>query len=232
MAEHEHHSHKSHSTKFRIRVEKNGPYKVTGGLPLKEMRIKCDNNGIAVAWHEEKTYPLQESYQLCRCGRTRTPPFCDETHRVVKFDGMETAGRKTYKEQAREFKGPDLDLFDARILCTHARFCDRAGGIWKLTEKSNDNEARRTAIEEARDCPSGRLVVRDKKGHKIEPELEPSIVLVEDPFKGVSGPIWLRGGIVVEAADGTTYEVRNRVTLCRCGKSLNKPFCDGRHLEK
>jgi CDGSH-type Zn-finger protein len=33
----------------------------------------------------------------------------------------------------------------------------------------------------------------------------------------------------VVAADGTPYEVRNRVTLCRCGNSRNKPFCDGSH---
>jgi CDGSH-type Zn-finger protein len=32
-------------------------------------------------------------------------------------------------------------------------------------------------------------------------------------------------------ADGTPYETRNRVTLCRCGASARKPFCDGRHLE-
>jgi CDGSH-type Zn-finger protein len=31
------------------------------------------------------------------------------------------------------------------------------------------------------------------------------------------------------AADGFAYETRNRVTLCRCGQSQNKPFCDGAH---
>ena len=35
----------------------------------------------------------------------------------------------------------------------------------------------------------------------------------------------------MESADGTTYEIRNRVTLCRCGASQNKPFCDGSHWE-
>lgn len=30
-------------------------------------------------------------------------------------------------------------------------------------------------------------------------------------------------------ADGFRYEVRNRVILCRCGASRNKPFCDGTH---
>ena len=47
--------------------------------------------------------------------------------------------------------------------------------------------------------------------------------------QGVSGPIWVRGGIPVVAADGHAYEIRNRVTLCRCGASSNKPFCDGSH---
>jgi CDGSH-type Zn-finger protein len=50
-----------------------------------------------------------------------------------------------------------------------------------------------------------------------------------DPFLGVNGPIWVRGEIPIQSADGKIYEVRNRVTLCRCGKSLNKPFCDSSH---
>jgi CDGSH-type Zn-finger protein len=31
--------------------------------------------------------------------------------------------------------------------------------------------------------------------------------------------------------DGIIYETRNRVTLCRCGESQNKPLCDGIHLD-
>ncbi|MCL1907254.1 MAG: CDGSH iron-sulfur domain-containing protein [Propionibacteriaceae bacterium] len=30
-------------------------------------------------------------------------------------------------------------------------------------------------------------------------------------------------------ADGEQYEVRNRIALCRCGQSDNKPYCDGPH---
>ncbi len=72
--------------------------------------------------------------------------------------------------------------------------------------------------------------MQDKKtGAVVEPPFEPSIVLIEDPAVGVSGPIWVRGCIPVESATGGTYRVRNRVTLCRCGKSKNKPFCDSSH---
>ncbi|MGA7803617.1 CDGSH iron-sulfur domain-containing protein [Bradyrhizobium sp.] len=36
---------------------------------------------------------------------------------------------------------------------------------------------------------------------------------------------------LVVSADGFEDEVRNRVTLCRCGQSQNKPFCDGTHAQ-
>ena len=62
------------------------------------------------------------------------------------------------------------------------------------------------------------------------PAFDPSIVLVEDERRGVSGPVWVRGGVEVLSGDGDAYEVRNRVTLCRCGESRNKPFCDASHV--
>jgi hypothetical protein len=42
-----------------------------------------------------------------------------------------------------------------------------------------------------------------------------------------SGPLWVRGGVRVVSADDFQYEIRNRVYLCRCGVSKDKPFCDG-----
>ena len=53
--------------------------------------------------------------------------------------------------------------------------------------------------------------------------------MVDDLQKNCEGPLWVRGGIPIESADGTLYEIRNRVTLCRCDKSDNKPLCDGSH---
>jgi CDGSH-type Zn-finger protein len=32
-----------------------------------------------------------------------------------------------------------------------------------------------------------------------------------------------------QAADGHQYERRNNMTICRCGESKSKPFCDGTH---
>jgi hypothetical protein len=86
------------------------------------------------------------------------------------------------------------------------------------------------AIEIASNCPAGRLVVRDAASDKdIEPELEPSIGVIIDPAREEEGPLWVRGGIQVEGADGFLYQRRNRITLCRCGRSQNMPFCDASH---
>ena len=55
------------------------------------------------------------------------------------------------------------------------------------------------------------------------------IGIIKDPSKGVDGPYWVRGGIPIYSADGKPYEVRIGMTICRCGKSTNKPFCDSSH---
>ncbi len=107
----------------------------------------------------------------------------------------------------------------------------RAGGIWNLVKHPENQEDREIAIEEACNCPSGRLVITDNEsGKTIEPELDKSIVVIEYPPRGEHGPLWVRGGIPIESANGKLYEIRNRVTLCRCGRSQNKPFCDGSHI--
>jgi CDGSH-type Zn-finger protein len=158
-------------------------------------------------------------------------PYCDGSHARVEFDGTETAADTPYLEQAEQLDGPDLKLTDAEAFCVGAGFCHREGGTWALTRQSADPRAKQMAIEEACECPSGRLVAWEKGDQAIEPDFEPSIGLIEDAQTKEIGPIWVRGGIPVESSDGSTHEVRNRVTLCRCGRSSNKPFCDGGHRE-
>jgi hypothetical protein len=120
-------------------------------------------------------------------------------------------------------------MTDAKDLCMGAQFCHRGGGVRNLLAKSSDPEKRALAIEAAGQCPSGRLVPLEKDGTPIEPHFEKSISVTEDPGRMVSGPLWVKGGIPIESSDGTLYEVRNRVTLCRCGRSESKPLCDGTH---
>jgi len=214
----------------KIVVSKNGPYLVGGDIPLSIQVITPNKEGFSWDWVEAKTFATGLDYALCRCGRSKNKPFCDGTHEKIGFDGRETATRTPYARQAQEYDGPTLVLSDAEELCAFARFCDPAGKIWSLIEQTDNPEARDLVIREANQCHAGRLVVQDKKTEKeIEHKLPPSIGIVEDPALGCSGPLWVRGGVRIESHDGKPYEMRNRVTLCRCGASANMPFCNGSH---
>ena len=215
--------------KMRIVIEKDGPYVVCGGVPLEERIIVPEGHGVK--YEKGKSFPLRQQYSLCRCGKSSTMPFCDGHHQHG-FDGTETANCKPYFERARMMEGPDLVLADVIFLCAFARFCHgEHGDTWTLTMHSDDPALREEAIKTACDCPAGRLVAIDKKtGKPIEPELEPGIVILQDPSRDCSGPFWVKGGIPIESSEGFTWEVRNRVTLCRCGESENKPFCDAMHV--
>ncbi len=214
----------------KVQIVKNGPYMVSGNLPLKKQSIGTNSAGESVEWIEGRSYPGKSSYALCRCGRSAGKPFCDGSHEKVQFDGTETASRAPYQEQAAIMQGPALSLTDAERLCAFARFCDPHGQVWSLVNDTDDPAARKHFLKQVGDCPSGRLVAWDNaSGKPVEPVFEPSIGLIEDPANHCAGPIWLRGGVQVVGSDGFHYEVRNRVTLCRCGESKNKPFCDGTH---
>ena len=213
-----------------VQIVKDGPYKIAGNLPLTKQTIGTNAGGESVRWVAGAVIPTPEAYALCRCGQSASKPFCDGSHTKAGFDGTETASRKPYRDQAKAIRGPAMSLTDAENLCAFARFCDPNGQVWNLVSQTDDSAASKHFVREVGDCPSGRLVAWDNaSGRAIEPKYEPSIGLIEDPAKGCSGPVWLRGGVQVIGADGFKYEVRNRATLCRCGASKNKPFCDGTH---
>jgi CDGSH-type Zn-finger protein len=213
-------------------VTVDGPYLVTGPVTVEHQVIAQADAGESWTWKRADEVTAGRRFALCRCGLSQNKPFCDDSHVAAGFDGTETASRAAYAELADVIDGPTMELSDVRGLCALARFCDGHGDAWGAVEGSADDESRRIAAHESSHCPAGRLVARDKNaaGVELEPELAPSIGIIEDPAAQVSGGLWLRGGIAVLSEDGTPYPVRNRVVLCRCGASTNKPFCDGAHM--
>ena len=216
-----------------IVVTPNGPYVVTGEVPLAVQTIMPNSAKESWEWEQGEVFEAKTTYALCRCGRSGHAPFCDGTHAKVGFDGTEAASALVpFDQQKTALVGPTLTLHDARPLCAAARFCDAGRDIWSSIPETGSAEARDRVIHQATHCPSGRLVVRDNvTGEVYEPSLPVSIGVVDDPGEDCSGPLWVRGGIQIQSSDGTPYEVRNRVTLCRCGQSNNKPFCNGTHIE-
>jgi CDGSH-type Zn-finger protein len=46
-----------------------------------------------------------------------------------------------------------------------------------------------------------------------------------------NGPLRISGKFVIKDANGNDFDLSGRevISLCRCGASANKPFCDGSH---
>ena len=214
----------------KITVSKNGPYLVSGSVPPAFQTIGVNDDGESSEWVEGDAFPASAECALCRCGASNTKLFCDGTHAKIGFDGTETASCEPIMQQAELLDGPTMQLADAEVLCAFARFCDPHGRVWNQVENTDDPKVRAQFIRQVGDCPAGRLIAIDKDTSKpIEPKLPQSIGVVEDPALKCSGPLWVRGGIQLIGADGRAYEIRNRMTLCRCGRSENKPFCNGAH---
>ena len=147
----------------KVKISKNGPYFVSGNLPLHKETIGTNEGGESTTWKKGQHYPAQEQYALCRCGRSPNKPFCDGTHAKVGFDGSETASRQPYIEQAEVIRGPTISLTDVESLCVFARFCDPHGKVWNLVNETDAPSASKHFVSQTCDCPSGRLVAWDNE---------------------------------------------------------------------
>ena len=213
-----------------IKVIKQGPYEVYGNPKVTVEKIVTDEDGAS--WEYEKgkeIYCKENPTALCRCGQSKNAPHCDGSHVHADWDGEEAKDFEPIMNEAEAIEGPNLTLFDNEKYCAYARFCDAKGRVWNLVQMGT-KETDELAVREACNCCAGRLMIYDNKTRKpIEPQLEQEIAVLEDKPLKCSGPLYVKGGIPVESEDGRRYEVRNRQTLCRCGRSSHKPFCDGSH---
>ena len=213
----------------RILIHEGGPYEVTG-KPILTKRAHSESvHGEPLDWDlvgtEDADYERRERYLLCRCGQSNAKPYCDGTHEKIGFDGKLTADRAPSASRQKLTEGDGISLTDDGSLCEHAGFCGtRFTNVWAMMESTKDPEVRERARRMIANCPSGRLGFGPGYEER-EPQYERSLATIKD------GPLWVRGGIEMEAGDGFVYEKLNRMTLCRCGRSGNKPYCDGSHKD-
>ena len=212
-----------------VEVMKNGPYRIHGTPQLQVQVITQNSEGKSGSFVAGQSFPVKDGTMLCRCGHSKNKPYCDGSHLKVGIDLAETASFAPLLDGATEIDGPEVSLTDNETYCAFARFCDNGQRIWGEVQIAGEQHAD-LAVSMAHRCPSGRLIVWDNATRAPIETAEPAALwLLEDPAEGCSGPLALRGGIRVQSASGESYEIRNRQTLCRCGESSNKPFCDGTH---
>ena len=222
---------------MHISIERDGPYVVHGKVPLVRMTQVVSEFGEPLAWKREERLETPEPYCLCRCGGSHDKPFCDGTHCEVEFDGTETAGSQPTAERRIAYPGGSgLIVRHDDVLCMNAGFCgNRLTDVEKLVPATGDTNVLSQVIAMVERCPSGSLTYALGEGlEDVEPDLPAQVaVTTEITSSGpVAGALWVTGDIPVERADGQPFEVRNRVTLCSCGRSKIKPLCDGTHRPK
>jgi CDGSH-type Zn-finger protein len=59
-----------------IVISKDGPYRITGGIPLEDEHGKDEQRAQGSS---------REHYSLCRCGQSKNKPFCSGMHWYVNF---------------------------------------------------------------------------------------------------------------------------------------------------
>ncbi len=165
-----------------------------------------------------------ESVDLCRCGKSQTKPYCDETHKMSGYSSDKCKNRIADKKEI--FKGKDITIYDNRGICSHAGFCTsllplvfHGGDPW-IDPDQAEMKRIREVIEM---CPSGAL------SYSVN-EIETKDFFSKEKISvKKNGPYSIEGGIKVEDTDLGDDASLEHYTLCRCGDSCNKPRCDGSH---
>ncbi len=187
----------------------DGPLKVSGAIGL------TNSKGEAVA--------TRQTFFLCRCGGSANKPFCDGTHGKIGFSGARLSDPA--KRETRSYTGAGITILDNRSICAHAGHCtDHSPDVFRMKAKpwiAPDGDDAAHIAETIRMCPSGALAVQ-VDGVRQEPTgRAPAIRIGKDgPYEVVGGPP------LAGEAQPVSPE---HYTLCRCGQSKNKPFCDGTH---
>jgi CDGSH-type Zn-finger protein len=213
----------------QIRAMPNGPFVVEASVPLSRRAIVKSEHGEPLTYTARQPIETEDVYALCRCGGSSNKPFCDGTHNRNGFDGTDgEAATTTYDERSTTLGGTRITIHDDRSICVHAGFCgNRVTNVWKMAGAVDDDTVLRAqAMAMIEKCPSGALTYRlEGEAADLEQTLPAGIAVLPD------GPLAVTGQVTIDGAAGTRIETRNRVTLCRCGNSKNKPLCDGTHGE-
>ncbi len=195
----------------RMEFRENGPIKVAA---LNDLRGP-----------DGKEIPSQKVIALCRCGRSKTKPFCDSSHKASGFSDQKTPDGKS--DERVSYVGKKITIHDNRGICSHAGFCtSNLPAVWRMRQEpwiDADGAAVEEIIEVIRRCPSGALSYTIDDVEHRDQDREPSVQATKDGPFSVQGAISIEGVAQGEGASPEHY------TLCRCGESRNKPFCDGTH---
>jgi len=152
------------------------------------------------------------------------PPVAGEENRPMSNDQGTSQAQNGPIETA---EGREVVISFEAKRCIHARFCVLGQpGVFKANVVGawiapDDATSVADLVAVAQNCPSGAIQYRRKDGGQEEAAPLVNLIRVRE-----NGPLAFRGPLML---DGVS--VGYRATLCRCGQSKNKPFCDNSHKD-
>lgn len=174
---------------------------------------------------EGEVIPTKTAMALCRCGRSRRKPFCDGNHKEAGFTDERIGDGGDDKRVT--YVGKKITIHDNRAICSHAGYCtDNLPSVWRTDTQpwiDPDGADVDEIIETIKKCPSGALSYSIDNVEHRDRVREPAVKLAKD------GPLEVTGGIRLKDVTQGEGASQEHYTLCRCGESKNKPFCDGTH---
>jgi CDGSH-type Zn-finger protein len=196
-----------------IECRPNGPYVVKGEPALE------NSKGEAIA--------AEAVIFLCRCGGSANKPFCDGTHKRNGFSDARLSDGGN--DRVKSYRAGTIVIHDNRSLCSHVGYCtDGLPAVFRddASPWIDPGGASAAAIlETVRKCPSGALSCEIDGAPAPQVARPPTITVSKD------GPYMVTGSVALADARWGQGASPEHYTLCRCGASKNKPFCDGSHWD-
>ena len=164
---------------------------------------------------------------LCRCGESKRKPCCDGAHTANGIDGEKKPGR--LKDKVHSFKGKNIIIHDNRAVCSHDGTCvNELPSVFMKGRRpwiNPDGATVAEIVDVIERCPSGAL------SYTIDDKLHDTLDRSPAIKVALNGPLEITGWIELKDDMDSKPLSAEHYTLCRCGASKNKPFCDGSHFE-
>ncbi len=172
---------------------------------------------------------LSERFAVLGAGAAeaiKSAPLAESVAGTLGDIAAKLSGKSATKATEIEVaEGKDLTIAFNTKRCIHARFCvlgepdvfkANVAGPWIAPDDATSTE---NLIAVAKACPSGAITYKRKDGGAEEAPPAVNLVQIRE-----NGPLAIRAEIMLG-----DQPAGMRATLCRCGASANKPFCDGSH---
>lgn len=133
------------------------------------------------------------------------------------------------EKRIQEYQNDEITVRFNPNICAHSAICiKKLPGVFNLKGKPWVNlsgATKQEIVSLIQKCPSGALTYELKGNANPEPMIAANVIAVM-----ANGPLRLSGQVRIVDDSGKVLFEGDRCTLCRCGASDKKPFCDGSHF--